>query len=660
MTLFHKLWIKISFTVVILIVIIMTLVTYIFTVRQIGAKRIEVQENMGRLAKQIASIRLAETEGWYVYQDWIDNIIHSDFAGDIIYIAIFDEADTLAAFSLNTGFIDMEDSGFMSRQQRINIIRQFSRGDVADESVADFDRQPVDIRWGEEFLGTVEVGFSLIELNNSVQRSLLINLTLLGIFCVIGIIASVLLSRKVTQPLNQLADAMIGVTQGNLDHELILKSQDEVGYLTNTYNDMIRGLRQKELIERFGHELGFIFELGTVANRVLQHICESSHCDCGLLFIKHSDEKFQCWEFRDHAAHQAEPMAFPIEWRPSARDWQSPRSVSELTKQEKKEWTGLCQQWELHDSNIIVPILARNELTCFLILDKKTDGSLYTEEEKKFLSTLSGQAALAIENATLLEELTEKERLKHELDVARNVQMRLLPQSNPKIAGLDIFGLCQPAEEVGGDYYDYFYLDDHRLGIAIGDVSGKGTSAAFYMAEIKGMMISLSMLMSSPKEILMAVNTRFYQSSDRQIFASMIYAIVDLKERKLHFSRAGHMPLMFRNGKPQSKIKFLTPAGFGLGMVDGEVFNANLSEVTLDLNDGGLLLFYTDGVTEAMDKHRQEFGEKRLIDLLEAREKGSMEDLSREILMSIKEFTAGAEQHDDITMIAMRVLQAKN
>ena len=140
---------------------------------------------------------------------------------------------------------------------------------------------------------------------------------------------------------------------------------------------------------------------------------------------------------------------------------------------------------------------------------------------------------MAIENALLLNELTEQERLKRELEIARTVQNSLLPQSNPEISGLDIDGLCIPATEIGGDYFDFFPLDNHTLGIAIADVTGKGTSAAFYMAVVKGIMLSLTPIFSSPQQLLSELNRRLYGTMERKIFVTMIYGIFDIKKNKL-------------------------------------------------------------------------------------------------------------------------------
>ena len=661
MKLFNSLSAKISFTIVLLIMIIMASVTYMFTVRQIDSKRREVHENMGRLAKQIASIRLAETEGWYVYQDWIDNIINSDFSRDIVYIAIFDEKDSLAAFSLDSELLDVGGEAPLSRQQQATIIQQLSQGLVAEESHRDFDRQPVDIRWGEEFLGTVDVGFSLIELNNSVRRALIINLAFLAVFSIAGVLASVFISRRVTGPLNRLSNAMLGVSRGDLTQKVPIESRDEVGNLASTYNLMIEGLRQKQVIEKFSRDLAFTFELDKAAQRITEQISQSAESVRGVLLIRKKDRLYPIWDFPNGLVTGLQPIIIRSEWDKQIANWHEPFDIIHLKQLQEldREVARLRYQLDIKTLSLIVPIVAKEKVLSFLALGPKSNGAAYSEEEKHFLSTLAGQAAFAIENALLLEELTEQERLKRELEIARSVQMRLLPQENPKVAGLDIYGFCIPAEEVGGDYYDYFYLDDHRLGIAIADVSGKGTSAAFYMAEIKGMMDSLTKLIDSPKTILSHVNERLYQSTDRQVFATMIYAVVDIRKREIHFARAGHNALLIKNGQT-SEVDFLIPPGMGLGLAKGVIFDKTISEETLKLAPDDVLIFFTDGISEAMTLGLEEFGEARLAEIISEYSTGSMEELSQTILARVKQFSSGAKQHDDITMIAVRALDSRS
>jgi sigma-B regulation protein RsbU (phosphoserine phosphatase) len=169
--------------------------------------------------------------------------------------------------------------------------------------------------------------------------------------------------------------------------------------------------------------------------------------------------------------------------------------------------------------------------------------------------------------SSLLAEMAEKKRLEEELRIARDIQMSLLPQGPVKMPGLQMTAHCSPAREVGGDYYDFLPLDDTRIGILIADVSGKGTSAALYMAELKGLILSLSQIHTSPRELMIAANRIIADNLDSRSFITMTYAVVDVARRTMTYARAGHTPLIHLAGKGLGRrARILTPSGMVLGL----------------------------------------------------------------------------------------------
>jgi sigma-B regulation protein RsbU (phosphoserine phosphatase) len=254
----------------------------------------------------------------------------------------------------------------------------------------------------------------------------------------------------------------------------------------------------------------------------------------------------------------------------------------------------------------------------------------------------------------LLRESAEKERLEEELRIARQIQMSLLPQSAVSLPGLRVAALCLPAAEVGGDYYDLLPLSETRLGVLVADVSGKGTSAALYMAELKGLVLSLSRIYASPAKLLIEANRILGENMDSRSFVTMTYAVVDTAARSMVYARAGHNPLIQFEAK-SGRTRVLAPAGLGLGIDKGERFESILEESSLPLASGDVLLFFTDGLSEAMNTRAELFGEQRLRDVLEASERLSSEELKERILAEIQSFVGGAAQHDDMTMVILKV-----
>jgi phosphoserine phosphatase RsbU/P len=259
----------------------------------------------------------------------------------------------------------------------------------------------------------------------------------------------------------------------------------------------------------------------------------------------------------------------------------------------------------------------------------------------------------------LLREKAEKERMEQELRIARSIQMLLLPQGPFLMSGLTLSGHCEPAREVGGDYYDFLPLEDDRLGILIADVAGKGTSAALYMAELKGLVLSLSLHHVSPRAMLIEANRIISKHLDARSFITMTYAIVDMRARTITCARAGHCPLIYvpgPNGGARTP-QVLTPEGMVLGLQFdlGDTFDRLLEEVTLPLGHGDLFVLYTDGVSEAMNAQGDCFGDQRLVDLAERNADMTCDDLSERIRSEVHTFAGDAAQHDDMTMVLLKI-----
>ncbi|MBI5471034.1 MAG: SpoIIE family protein phosphatase [Ignavibacteriae bacterium] len=250
--------------------------------------------------------------------------------------------------------------------------------------------------------------------------------------------------------------------------------------------------------------------------------------------------------------------------------------------------------------------------------------------------------------------ISERERMAKELEIARRVQMSLLPKASPTAAGYDIAGTCIPALEVGGDYYDFVNLGGRKIGIAIGDVSGKGVPAAIYMTLTKGILQSHAEENISPKKVLEKVNGLMYRTIDRNSFVSMFYAILDVDNRKIRFARAGQCPVIVAQ-RNNERGSFITPKGMALGLEVGKVFDSVLEEQELDLHSGEVLVFYTDGFTEAMNETGDEFGEIRLVEAISRHRTKPANDIIQAICSDLDDFTKGWQQHDDMTMVVVKV-----
>jgi len=292
-----------------------------------------------------------------------------------------------------------------------------------------------------------------------------------------------------------------------------------------------------------------------------------------------------------------------------------------------------------------------------LLIAAKPHGIIFSGDDLSAIETFSDYASVAVENARLLEESIEKERLEKELDVAREIQTKILPSKVPDYDDLEISAVFIPAFEVGGDYYDFFEINKTRLGFVIADVSGKGISAAFIMAEVKGIFESLSKTINRPKDILAKANEILKNTLDSKTFVSAAFGFIDLTEEKICLARAGHCPILLLRNNNALQIK---PLGIGLGLSSNEYFINNMEEFEIDLQPGDAIVLYTDGITDAKNETLEDFGELHFNKLLTESSNISAGDLSNKIIKEVTLFSQNHSQYDDITLIIFKWKQKLN
>lgn len=304
-----------------------------------------------------------------------------------------------------------------------------------------------------------------------------------------------------------------------------------------------------------------------------------------------------------------------------------------------------------YSSAVISPIKTHDKLRGYLTAVKK-GSAIFNEDDIEAINTFSDYASVAIENSMLLEQSIEKERLEKELDVAREIQRKILPEKNPQLKGISISSVFIPAFEVGGDYYDFFKLDNNKIGFIIADVSGKGISAAFIMAEIKGIFESLCKTLSRPKEILVNANEILLTTLDKKTFVSAAFGVLDLNENALRLARAGHCPLlMVRDGIATN----LKPSGIALGISESDFFSETLEEISLDLKEQDILVLYTDGITEAKNSNLEDFGDSKFENIILENSRSEPDEISSCVIQQVTLFSQSLAQYDDITLVIFKL-----
>lgn len=251
-------------------------------------------------------------------------------------------------------------------------------------------------------------------------------------------------------------------------------------------------------------------------------------------------------------------------------------------------------------------------------------------------------------------EMANKKRIERELEIAHEVQQSFLPHAMPEIDGVTFAGRCWAAHETGGDYFDVIPLEGRRVALAVGDVSGKGIQAAFYMTLVKGFLQSLALDHAQPTEVLIRLNHLFRQQARAGMFISMIYGILDLEHKTFTFARAGHNPAILKRAKaPNAEV--LKPQGMAIGLANKALFSKVLSAEVLFLGSGDTLVLYTDGFSEAMNKERQLFGDASLAKRIAALSENAPDAILNQLQIEVSQFTEGMGQQDDRTMLVFKI-----
>ena len=320
--------------------------------------------------------------------------------------------------------------------------------------------------------------------------------------------------------------------------------------------------------------------------------------------------------------------------------------------------TGERQVLDQVNAELLLPLAGRNRLMGVMALGPKRSEAAYTQADLHLLQTVATQTGLAIEVAelahSLATEAAQRERVNREMEIAREVQERLFPQDMPSLAGATIAGSCRPALGVGGDYYDVFELSDGRTGLAIGDVSGKGIAAALLMASLRASLRGVSL--DNPRDfanLMDKVNRLVYEASASNRYATFFFAAYDPETRKLDCVNAGHNPpIVLRTGLDEKVEAIRLEAD---GPVVGLLPFAPYTEQSITLQPGDMLLLYTDGISEAMTDDDEEWGEERMIAAAELSKNKNADVILQDIFRATDVFTAGAPQHDDMTLLILKL-----
>jgi phosphoserine phosphatase RsbU/P len=308
-------------------------------------------------------------------------------------------------------------------------------------------------------------------------------------------------------------------------------------------------------------------------------------------------------------------------------------------------------------SILLIPMRFHQKVLGVLAVVNPVDGTPFIQADQNLLQALADQASVSIHYAGLRETLNEKQRIDHDLGVARRIQTALLPRTIPKVEGVELAAFNYPALEIGGDYYDFIQVDEAHLGIAIADVSGKGVGGAIMMSVCRSALRAQAPQNPSPARVLVLLNQLLSQDVSEDMFVSVLYMVLNTVSRKLTVARAGHERPILSSGGSRPGFSVIDSPGVAIGMAAPEVFESALKEVTVDLKQGDVVMAYTDGVTEAMNPQGEEWGIDRFMDAIRVAADEGANSVLNNVRQRLERFVGNQPQYDDMTLLALRVLK---
>ncbi len=303
-------------------------------------------------------------------------------------------------------------------------------------------------------------------------------------------------------------------------------------------------------------------------------------------------------------------------------------------------------------SILLFPIIIKQKQIGSIALLKEV-GDSFNKEMVDIINTFVNQASISLENFQLINEAIKNERYKEELKIASRVQQSLLPSALEQSDHFDIHGISVAADEVGGDYYDSFRLNDDKLALIIADVSGKGTSAAFHMSQMKGIFHSLVQMNLDPKRLIVAANNALSRCLEKTSFITATYFEIDTSKSKVSFARAGHCPTLYYSAQ-NKKLEYFKNKGLGLGILRNSNFEKYVQVNEFQYSAGDVIVLYTDGITEAVNSRNEQFGYERLSDALMKFTSQTPEQISNGIFGALYEFCEEDSLDDDYSMVVVK------
>lgn len=530
--------------------------------------------------------------------------------------------------------------------------------------------------------GSLYIRYSLSSMNAEITASYMHSILICLMAIVVGWIISIFVSRKITTPIFDLVNGANEVLKGNYDHKISKISEDETGIISSAFNTVTGALTTKirelseysenlarinaeldkkinelKSLQELGKVISSIFNLEELLRAIIQNatiVMKSKRCSIVLVHEKTGDFYIKVAKGMEETGDFIENMK--LRSGGLVTDYCIKQKESLLvTDMMSDERFPTVQQPKDNSkyktvSFIAVPLVVNDKVIGVISITEKLSEDVYNESDLQLLQIFANQVVIAIENAKLYEKLVVRERLERELEIAHNIQMNMLPQKYPDIKGISIAGVAVPAKEVGGDYYDFLPISDAKVGITIGDVSGKGVPAALMMVMIRSILRAKVMTQHNPKDIVLELNNLMLNELEPRMFITLFYMVLDIETKVIKYTNAGHnYPMVFHSDNEE--VESLKDGGLLLGIFQSPMYD----EGTYQLREGDVVVMYTDGIVEAMNESDEMFEYDNLCALVHRIKHKNAEAIKADILAAMQEFMGDAPQYDDLTLIVIKV-----
>ena len=411
------------------------------------------------------------------------------------------------------------------------------------------------------------------------------------------------------------------------------------------------------IVDKVGSAITSLLDLGQVLKRLTQTFVEDMFVNTtSVMLLNPATAEYHVYlaegdrklEVQGRAFNRDQPLLQIIE--------KEKREITKYDVLEDPKYRDVSEDcardFEVLQASLMVPLVFQDRVIGLMSLGDKKSGKSYNREDIDLLHAVANQGAVAIENARLFQENLEKQRMEEELAIARDLQISMLPASCPEVTGFGIAGLSIPAREVGGDFFDFIEMGEDKLGFVIGDVTGKSVSGALVMSASRSIFRMLSEEKLPVSEIMIRANQRAKKDIKSGMFVALLYAVLNGGDRTLSLCSAGQtQPVYFSSRYQKASLVETVGDKFPLGILE----HAEYKETRIQLEPGDRVIFYTDGIVEAMNERKEIFGFERLLEVVKGACSMGAELLLQEIMTRVHEFGGGAPQHDDLTVIVVSV-----